>query len=169
MAKAKETKGKEQKAAGQPNEDRPDRQIILNAKAAAKKRAAELKQDTFVYIWSLFVIAFVVMTIYFKSYVKEMINISVLFMIFFYLEPLMFGVTGTTVTTLLSRGRKVANWKRFPLFFLIIIMVYVMYTGVQAILDMAFPEEHVNIIFVLMWLGMLFLLWIYKFSMESEL
>jgi len=168
MAKAKEAKEEGQGTTLQ-KEERADRLIISNAKALAKKRAAELKQDTFVYIWVLFIVAFVVMTVYLKSYVKEMINISVLFMIFFYLEPLMFGVTGKTVTTVLSKGQNVPNWKRFPLFFLVIVLVYFMYSGIQEMLDIAFPEEHVNIVFVLMWLGLLFLLWVYKFSKYREL
>ncbi|MEM5804863.1 MAG: hypothetical protein QXU82_03425 [Candidatus Aenigmatarchaeota archaeon] len=140
--------------------------IEIHPKEIAQKKARELKQDTYAYIWIIFIIALALMTLYFKMYIKEMINVSALFILFWYLEPLMFGVTGTTATTILGKGKFIPAWKRFPLFFLVIIFVYVLYNGVKMVLDIAFPEEHVNFVFVIMWLGLLYLLWIYKFSKE---
>ncbi|MFH0829559.1 MAG: hypothetical protein V1887_00145 [Candidatus Aenigmatarchaeota archaeon] len=129
-----------------------------------RRKCNEIGHDVFTYIWIAFIVALILTMMFFRGYVKQMINMSVLFLIFWYLEPLVFGMTGTTMTTLLSRGRKVAEWKRFPLFFVVTILVYVIYSGVEMVLDLAFPEEHINPVFVIMWLGMLFLLWVYKFS-----
>ena len=151
------------------SEEEKEGKKTFNPKAIAKKKVEELEKDTFSYIWFIFIIVLILTTVAFKSYVKEMINISILFMIFFYLEPIMFGVTGRTATTILSRGRDVPVWKRFPLFFLVVIFVYVLYTGIQFALDLAFPEEHVNIVFVLTWLGFLYLMWVFIFSKEREL
>lgn len=139
----------------------------IHPKEIVRKEVRMIENDVFTYIWIAFIVALVGMMVFFKGYVKQMINISILFLIFWYLEPIIFGMTGTTVTTLLSRGRKVTEWKRFPLFFLVTILVYVLYSGVEMALDLAFPEEHVNPVFVIMWLGMLFLLWVYKFSKEK--
>lgn len=138
----------------------------IDPKKIATKHVEKLKKDTFAIIWIIFAAVLVAMTVLFKQYVKGMIVISLLFLIFWYLEPLMFGATGKTVTAYLSRGQKVPRWKRFPLFFLVIILVYVLYSAIQMALDAAFPQESVNIVFVVLWLGFLFLLWHYKFSRE---
>lgn len=138
----------------------------IDPKKIATKHVEKLKKDTFAIIWIIFAAVLVAMTVLFKQYVKGMIVISLLFLIFWYLEPLMFGATGKTVTAYLSRGQKVPRWKRFPLFFLVIILVYVLYSAIQMALDAAFPQESVNIVFVVLWLGFLFLLWHYKFSKE---
>ncbi|MEM0372751.1 MAG: hypothetical protein QXO69_02870 [archaeon] len=143
-----------------------EKPIEIHPKKIAKEKVEELKQDTYAFIWLLFIVVLVAMSVYFKAYIKEMINVSILFLIFWYVEPMMFGATGTTVTTLLGRGKKVPAWKRFPLFFIVIILVYVLYNGIQFALNTAFPEESVNIVFIAMWLVMLFLLWVYKFSKE---
>ena len=138
--------------------------VGMRLKETVKKKENELIHDPYIYSWIIFAISIIAMTLYFKAYIKEMINISILFLIFWVVEPLILGVSGTTVTTLLGRGKTVSNWKRFPLFFIAVIMVYVLYSSVEELLGMAYLEEHVNFVFVMTWLGMLFLLWIYKFS-----
>ncbi|MEM5814371.1 MAG: hypothetical protein QXD77_00980 [Candidatus Aenigmatarchaeota archaeon] len=143
------------------------KQAVPSPKKIIKKKARELEHDVFAYIWAIFIAVFIILTIYFKTYVKEMIVISALFLIFWFIEPLMFGVTGKTVTTILSKGKEVAEWKRFPLFFLVIIFLYVLYNGIGMVISMAFPEESINVVFVVMWLGFLYLLWVYKFSKEK--
>jgi hypothetical protein len=145
-------------------EERADRKIINAAKAAARRKAEEMEKDTFSYIWFIFIVAIVVMTVGFKGYMKEMINVSILFIIFWYLQPLTFGMTGRTVTTVLSKGQDVPIWKRFPLFFLVIVILYLINRGIQLALDMAFPDEHVNVVFVIVWLGFLYFVWVYVFS-----
>ena len=139
----------------------------IHPKEIMKGKFREIGHDVFTYIWIAFIISLILVMMFFRGYVKQMINMSVLFLIFWYLEPLVFGMTGTTMTTLISRGRKVVEWKRFPLFFLVTILVYLIYSGVEMVLDMAFPEEHINPVFVIMWLAMLFLLWVYKLSKEK--
>jgi len=139
----------------------------IDPKAVADKEVRMLRKDIFAQIWVVLAVVLVVMTLYFKAYVKGMIIISILFMMFWYLQPLVFGVTGKTVTTYLSRGQKVPWWKRFPLFFLFIVMLAVLNAGLEAVFSMAFPEESVNIVFVIMWLGFLFLLWVYIFPKEA--
>ena len=145
-------------------EERPDQKIIRGIKTAARKKAEEMEKDTFSYIWFIFIVSLTVMALGFKGYTKEMINVSILFMIFWYLQPLMFGMTGRTVTTILSKGQDVPIWKRFPLFFLVIVVLYLINRGIQIALDMAFPDEHVNIVFVIIWIGFLYFIWVYVFS-----
>jgi hypothetical protein len=95
-----------------------------------------------------------------------MVAISILTIIFWYLEPLLFGATGKTVTAFLSRGQKVPRWKRFPLFFLIIILIDVLWNAIYYSVELAFPAQSINLVFVALWVGFLFLLWVYKFSKE---
>ena len=149
-------------------EERPDQKIINKAKAAAKRKAEEMEKDVFSYIWLLLIVTVIILTVGFKGYMKEMINVSILFIIFWYLQPLTFGMTGRTVTTVLSKGQDVPIWKRFPLFFLVIVVLYLINTGIQAALNMAFPDEHVNIVFVIVWLCFLYFVWVYVFSKFSK-
>ena len=141
----------------------------IDPKAIADGQVRKLKKDTFAQIWVLFAAVLVAMTLFFKASVKSLIIVSILFMLFWYVEPVIFGATGKTVTTYLSKGQKVPRWKRFPLFFLAIVALDLIYTGIQELFDIAFPETSVNLVFVLTWLGFLFLMWVYIFSKESEL
>ncbi len=136
----------------------------MDPKKIAAKNVEKLKRDTFAVVWIALIVALLLMTVFFKTYIKDMIVISILFLLFWYIEPLVLGVTGRTVTTFLSRGRRVPAWKRFPLFFLAIMVVYFAYVAIQATLDRAFPATSVNIVLVFLWVGFLFLLWVYKFS-----
>lgn len=142
--------------------------IVAKSKEIARKKAREIKQDVFALIWILFAAVLLAMSVYFKDFIKEMMVISVLFLVFWYLEDIMFGMTGTTVTTVISRGKKIEAWKRFPLFFLAVVLIDVVWNVMWYLLDLAFPGEQVNIVFIGMWLGLLFLLWVYKFSKEKE-
>jgi hypothetical protein len=144
----------------------PKNNKIIGPKEIITKKVFKLKSDTFAYIWLAFIAVLVLMTYFFKPYVKGMIVISILFVIFWFLEPFLLGTPGSKVSTYLSNGQRVPGWKRFPLFFLVIILLYLIYTGVQYGLELAFPEESVNIVFVALWVGFLFLLWHYKFSKE---
>jgi len=138
----------------------------LNPHKFVTKKVERLKKDVYALIWIALIAAFVIMTLFFKSYIKEMVAISILTIIFWYLEPLLFGATGKTVTAFLSRGQKVPRWKRFPLFFLIIILIDVLWNAIYYSVELAFPAQSINLVFVAMWVGFLFLLWVYKFSKE---
>ena len=143
-----------------------NKRVVLRPKEIIKKKVYTFSRDVFTFIWLAFIAIIILMTFYFKPYVKGMIVISILFVIFWFLEPFLLGTPGSKVSSYLSNGRKVPGWKRFPLFFLVIVLLYIIYTGIQYALQLAFPEESVNIVFVALWVGFLFLLWHYKFSKE---
>ena len=138
----------------------------IDPKKIATKHVEKLRKDTFAIIWVVFIAAFVIMTVFLKNYIREMVAISILTIIFWYLEPLLFGATGKTVTAFLSGGKRVPRWKRFPLFFLIIILVDALWNAIYYGVELAFPTQSINLVFVILWLGFLFLLWHYKFSKE---
>jgi len=138
----------------------------LNPHKFVTKKVEKLKKDVYALIWIALIAAFVIMTLFFKSYIKEMVAISILTIVFWYLEPLLFGATGKTVTAFLSGGKKVPRWKRFPLFFLIIILIDVLWNAIYYGVELAFPTQSINLVFVALWVGFLFLLWVYKFSKE---
>jgi|GEM_PF-3359654 len=144
----------------------PKNKITIRPKEIIQKKVYTLSHDVFVYIWLVFATVLMLMTFFFKPYVKGAIIISLLFVIFWFLEPFLLGTPGSKVSAYLSNGKRVPGWKRFPLFFLVIILLYVIYTGIQYVLDLAFPAESVNVVFVALWVGFLFLLWHYKFSKE---
>ncbi|MCX6774530.1 MAG: hypothetical protein NTY99_00360 [DPANN group archaeon] len=138
----------------------------INPKKFAAQKVERLKKDVYAIIWIVMIASFIIMTLFFKSYLKDMIVISILTIIFWYLEPLLFGATGKTVTTFLSGGKHVPRWKRFPLFFLIIIFMDILWNGIQFSIERIFPTQSINLVFVALWVGFLFLLWVYKFSKE---
>jgi len=137
-----------------------------NPQSFVTKKVEKIKKDTYAIIWIAFVLVLIIMATFFKSYIRDMIAISLLTIIFWFLEPLLFGATGRTVTNFLSRGRSVPRWKRFPLFFLIIIFMAVLWNGIYYAVEQAFPTQSINLVLVAMWVGFLFLLWVYKFSKE---
>ena len=126
----------------------------------------KLRKDSFAVMWLILIISLALMTYFLKSYVKDMIVISILFLIFKYLEPLIYSVHKRSATTILSGGHSVPTWKRFPIFFLEILLAYIIYGTLQTALDTAFPSGSINIVFVALWVGFLFLLWVVKFSRE---
>ena len=138
------------------------KQKVMDPKKYATQKVESLKKDVYAIMWIALIIALIAMTFFAKAYIRDMLVISILFLIFWFLEPFLFGATGKTVTAFLSRGRKVPRWKRFPLFFLVIVMLYVLYSGIQAVMTYAFPAGSVNVVIVALWLGFLFLIWNYK-------
>lgn len=152
-----------------PVKNKPKKKAkIIHPKEIAEKKVKELEKDVFAIMWLILIIVLVILTVFFKPYLKQIINISIVFMIFYYMQPLMFGMTGRTVTTFLSRGQKVPVWKKFPLFVLVVVIINLLYSGIQTVLDIAFPEEHVNIVFVIVWMGFLYLMWVSVFSKGRE-
>ena len=140
--------------------------VELNPKKIVNKEVNKLKKDIYALIWIAFIAILVIMTFFFKIYIREMIAISILTIVFWYLEPLLFGATGKTVTAYLSGGKKVPRWKRFPLFFLVIIFIDFLWNGIYYAVEEAFPTQSINLVFVALWVGFLFLLWVVKFSKE---
>jgi len=132
-----------------------------------EKHVSRLKKDVFALIWIVFAVALLIMSVYFKEYVKDMIVISIMFILIRYLEPILYNMHGNSVTTFLSRGAHVPKWKRFPLFFLEIIFLYIVFQGLQLLIEYAFPTTSINIIVVIFWLGFLFFLWYYALSKEE--
>jgi len=138
----------------------------LNPHKFVTKKVERLKKDVYAIIWIALIAALILMSVFGKVYIRDMMVISILFVIFWYLEPWLYGMHGKSVTTLLSRGQRVPTWKRFPIFFLEILLLYAIYSGLQSALESAFPAGSVNIVIVAMWVGFLFLLWVYRFSKE---
>ena len=128
------------------------------------KHIRAIQKDIFAIIWIIFAAALALMTLFFKVYLRDMIVISIMFILFWFLEPVMYGMHGRSITSLLSRGQTVPKWKRFPLFFLEIILLYIIYAALQTVIESTLPASAVNFILVLLWVGFLFLLWQYYFS-----
>ena len=133
----------------------------------AEKHVARLKKDVFAIMWIIFIATLIIMTLYFKQYVKDMIVISLVFLIAWYMDDYVYCNHRTSITTFLSRGQRVPSWKRFPLFFLEIVVLYGVYIFLENALNYAFPAQAINFVLVLLWVGFLFLIWIYKFSKET--
>ncbi len=138
----------------------------FDPKKIATKKVEKLRKDTLAIIWVVFIVTLTIMTLYFKSYVKDMIVISLVFLIAWYLDDYIYCGHGKSITTFLCRGRRVPSWKRFPIFFLEIVVLYGGYVFLENVLDYAFPAQAINFVLVILWIGFLFLLWIYKFSKE---
>lgn len=126
------------------------------------------RKDVFALIWIIFIAAIIILTYFGKYYVKDMIVVSILFLAFIMLEPLVHMAHGSSVTRLISGGKYVPAWKRFPIFFIAIIIIFAIKEFLEVSLDHAFPAGAVNIVFVAFWLAFLFLLYLLIFSKKSK-
>src|SRR3989344_1444821 len=106
------------------------------AKRVAKIITA-LKKDVLALIWIAFIVSIVVMTVWFQSSLKDIIIISVLFILFYYFEPIILNPKG--IITLLG-VRFAPRWKTFPIFFIGIILIYFGYVFFQGNIDKNFAN-----------------------------
>jgi len=127
-----------------------------------------IKKDIFAFIWLIFIAAIILLTYYGKEYVKSMIVVSIMFLAFIMLEPLVHMAHGSKVVRLISGGQHVPAWKRFPIFFVAILIVFAIKELLEVGLDRAFPAGSVNIVFVAFWLAFLFLIYILIFSKKAR-
>jgi hypothetical protein len=75
---------------------------------------------------------------------------------------------GSKITKIISRGKEVPPWKRFPLFFLAILILFALERSLEVVLDETIPTESINIILVIFWLLSLFLIYYLVFSQNPE-
>jgi len=138
------------------------------AKRNALNQVSELlKKDTYAVIWIIFIAAIGLLTYFGKAHVKDMIVTSIMFLAFLMLEPLVRQSHSTKLTRLISGGKHVPVWKRFPIFFVAIIIIFAIKHILEVGLDHAFPAGAVNIVFVAFWLAFLFLLFLLIFSKKK--
>jgi hypothetical protein len=97
-----------------------------------------------------------------------MIIVSILFFAFLLIEPMVRLAHGSKITKIISRGKEVPPWKRFPLFFLAILILFALERSLEVVLDETIPTESINIILVIFWLLSLFLIYYMVFSKSSE-
>ena len=145
-----------------PNLFRINMVAEIVAKRVAKIITA-LKKDVLALIWIAFIVSIVVMTVWFQSSLKDIIIISVLFILFYYFEPIILNPKG--IITLLG-VRFAPRWKTFPIFFIGIILIYFGYVFLQEILTRTLPTGGINIVFVAIWLMLLFVMYDYKILMQ---
>jgi hypothetical protein len=115
-----------------------------------------LKRDVFAIIWVIFIVVIILLTFFGKEYIKDMIVVTILFLAIFMLQPLIRLSAGSKITKKISGGKEVPLWKRFPLFFVAILIVFTIKNVIEVGLDQAFPEHSINIVLVAFWLIALF-------------
>jgi len=138
------------------------------AKNAWNQIKSLFKKDTFAFIWLIFIAAIILLTFFGQHYIKDMIVVSLIFLAFIMLEPLVHMAHGSKITRMISGGRHVPAWKRFPIFFIAIIIVFAIKELLEVGLDHAFPAHSVNIVFVAFWLAFLFLIYLLIFSKKAK-
>lgn len=119
------------------------------AKKGLDKVIDILKRDIFAIIWVIFIIIIIYLTFFGKEYIKDMIIVSILFLAFIMLEPLVRMAHGSTITKLISGGKDVPAWKRFPIFFVAILIIFTIKHLLELGLEHSFPTESVTIILVI--------------------
>ncbi len=127
-----------------------------------------IKRDLFAIIWIIFIAIIIYLTFFGKEYIKDMIVVSILFLAFILLEPLVRMAHGSKITHFISGGKPVPSWKRFPIFFVAILIVFSIKHVLEIGLDQGFPTESVNIILVVFWLITLFSIYYLIFSKRTD-
>jgi hypothetical protein len=138
------------------------------AQRSNNKAVGFLERDVFAIIWIVFLVLIIYLTMYRKEYIKDMITVSILFLVFLLIEPLVRLAHGSKITKKISRGREVPYWKRFPLFLAALLFLFVIERGLEAGIEESFPTESVNFILVLFWLISLFLFYYLIYSKHAE-
>lgn len=138
------------------------------AKKGLDKATDLVRKDIFAIIWIVFIVIIIYLTFFGKEYIKEMIVVSILFLAFFILEPIVRMAHGGKITQMISGGKDVPPWKRFPIFFVAILIVFAIKHLLELGLAETFPTESVTIILVVFWLIALFLIYYIIFSKKIE-
>ena len=123
-----------------------------------------VRKDTYAVIWLVFIAAIIILTYFGKHYIKDMIVTSIMFLAIVLLEPLVHQAHSNKLTRLISGGKHVPAWKRFPIFFVAILIVFAIKHFLEAGLDRAFGTSAINPVFVFFWLSFLFLIYFLLFS-----
>jgi hypothetical protein len=132
-------------------------------------RAEEfLQRDIFAVIWVVFFIIIIYLTFYAKEYIKSMIIVSVLFLAFILIEPMVRLTHGSKITTMISRGREVPTWKRFPMFLLAILILFALERGLEFVIKETLTIDAINIVLVVFWLLSLFLIYYFLFAHRAD-
>jgi hypothetical protein len=127
-----------------------------------------LQRDIFAIIWIVFIITIFYFSFYGKEFIKDMIIVSILFFAFLLIEPMVRLAHGSKITKMIARGKDVPPWKRFPMFFLAILILFALERGLEFGLDETIPTESINIILVIFWLLSLFLIYYLVFSKHED-
>ena len=143
-------------------------QQTKHAKQAAEQVSALLMRDVFAIIWVVFIVLIILLTFYGKHYIKDMIVVSILFLAFFVLEPFIRMAHGSKIARMISRGKEVPHWKRFPVFFVAILIIFAIKNLLELGLDEGFATESVNIVLVAFWLAFMFLVYYLIFSKQHR-
>ena len=141
---------------------------MANQKKSSDQVIEFLRKDIFAIIWVIFIVVIIYLTFFGKEYVKDMIVVSILFLAFILLEPMVRMAHGSKITQFISGGKDVPPWKRFPVFFVVILIVFAIKHSLEIGLDLAFTVESVNIVLVAFWLAFLFLIFYLIFSKKTE-
>jgi hypothetical protein len=141
---------------------------VQQAKQAAEQVSAFLMRDVFAVIWVMFIAVIILLTFYGKHYIKDMIVVSILFLAFFILEPIVRMAHGSKIARMISRGKHVPHWKRFPVFFIAILIIFAIKNLLELGLDKGFAVESVNLVLVGFWLAFMFLVYYLIFSKRKR-
>jgi hypothetical protein len=128
----------------------------------ANRLTEKLKRDTLGLIWIVFIASLVVMTLWFKPYIKDLIIISILFLVFCLLEPFLLHSGSKEFANILPGGRAAPRWKKFPIFFGSIILLYFVYALLEEAMGRALPTGGINLVFVAIWIILLFIIYNYQ-------
>jgi hypothetical protein len=137
-------------------------------KKGSDKALELIRKDVFAIIWAIFIVLIIYFTFFGKEYIKEMIVVSIMFLAFFLLEPLVTMSHGSKIAQFISGGKHVPSWKRFPIFFVAILIVFTIKHLLDIGLEETFHTESVNIVFVVFWLIALFAIYYLIFSQRAE-
>ncbi len=141
---------------------------LENLMKAGKRLESFFQKEPFTFIWLIFIAAIIALTYFGKHYVKDMIVVSMMFLAFIMLEPLVHMAHGKSVVKMISGGKYIPVWKRFPLFFVAILIIFAFKHSLEYALDKTFPTASINLVFVFFWLAFLFLIFLLIFSKKAK-
>ena len=132
-----------------------------------KKRLKDFLKEPHTIAWiilGLIVFAVFIFFDYFKSYFLKIALIGLLFILFYYIDGLLFNPVAKRAKDIFSGNLFVKRWKAFPIFLLEIYLIYFLSSFLENQLNLYLSPEKLSHWYVLIWIGIMYLFYYFKGS-----
>jgi len=138
-------------------------------KNKSKNPVEIIRNDIFFLIWVFFITIIFAIWYFQPRLIIEMIAVSAIFLIFFILEPLIKMSHGSKFAQIISKGEYVEPWKRFPIFFFALLVVFTIKHYLENYLYHSFEHDaDIDLVLVIFWLIALFSIYYLIFTKQHE-
>jgi len=104
---------------------------------------------------------------YFRDFFLKLVVISFLYIMFYFLDPIIFKPVGNSVRTMFSNNKFVGRLSAFPVFLFGLYFFYWLSTVLENVLLVSLSPENLVWPYVILWIAIMFAFYWYKASRED--